>query len=205
MSFTLNTKIINARQGDEEADSEIKSRLKTALYQCLDTHANKQAVVDSGSLRENPIPLHASESQQELSKQEKPSEMPRLPTSALVNRLGRQFLDRNSAWQDKIYFYRIVSGLMRQALRDFVGISSSEGRQPISASDGYYTFKRWDSCIKSLLKKDKSLVLVLEMYYMGGMSYEGIASALSLSIADVDKKLRFARAWVCRELVAERV
>jgi len=202
MSFTLNEKIINARQGDEKAGKEIESRLKTALIQCLDTHTGRQfgIVADSAPVAHDGVKQNrANESQDE-----RKSSLPRLPTSALVNRMGRQFLDRNSTWQDKIYFYRIVSELMRQALRDFFGYSTTTGNKPAASNSEFFNFKQWDNCIKSLSKKDKSLVLVLEMYYMGGMSYEGIATALSLSIADVDKKLRFARAWICRELVGER-
>jgi len=222
MSFTMNSKIVSARKGDESARQEIQSRLKVELLQCLDSQlggktqpqdessqhsapSRKKTVADGVSATgaddcngaHNPN-RSLSDSSSALRKSR------RLPVSALVNRLGRQFLDRKSSWQDKIYFYRLVVELMPQALRDFVGfVPGNKGANPADKDSGFYDFSLWDKSVQTLVKKDSRLALMLELYYMGGMSYEGIASALCMSIADVDRKLRFARAWVCRGVIAE--
>lgn len=198
----MNSKIMSARQGNENARLEMKARLKTALFQCLDTQIGSEN--KSGIEMEADLADQWSKSAETEIKPAAPkfSALGRVPVSALVNRLGRQFLDRNSNFQDKIYFYRIVAELMRQALRDFIGFNPS--KKNAQDSDDYFDFSLWDKSIQSLHKHDAHLALIVELYYMGGMSYEGIASAMSLSISDVDKKLRFARAWVCRDLVANK-
>ena len=205
MSLTMNSKIMSARQGNENAQLEMKARLKTALFQCLDTQIggdDKSGIGSEGDLADQ---WSKSAETENKAAAPKLSNRGRVPVSALVNRLGRQFLDRNSNFQDKIYFYRIVAELMRQALRDFIGFSKSKKKaQDVKDSDDYFDFSQWDQSIQSLHKHDARLALILELYYMGGMSYEGIASAMALSISDVDKKLRFARAWVCRDLVANK-
>jgi len=206
----MNSKIMSARQGNEHARQEMQKKLKVALFQCLDSHLGRSSVplasVDDST--EHAV-LDASHAESDLAHQEPlystEKEAARMPVSALVNRLGRQFLDRNSSWQDKIYFYRVVAELMRHALRDFVGFAPRSDLTSHNAqARQYFDFSTWDECVQSLQKQDSVLALILELYYMGGMSYEGIASALSLSIADVDRKLRFARAWVCRGLMSAK-
>lgn len=201
MSYTMNSKIVSARQGSASAEKEMKARLKTELFQCLDTQLGHQRAMPESDGRNN---------LEEVGNQEFAKGLTRMPVSALVNRLGRQFLDRNSSWADKIYFYRTLAELMRHALRDFIGFSKLDDSSSVFAKkpqyggkddSEYFDFKAWDKSIQSLVKKDRQMALILELYYLGGMSYEGIASALSLTIADVDRKLRFARAWVCRDLL----
>jgi len=184
MSYTFNSKIISAREGNSNAREEVTERLKSALYKCLDRQFNK------------------------------PLANGRVPVSALVNLLGRQFLERNAAWQDKIFFYRLVAQQMREVLRDFVGDGGDRQANSQGQGDAFknndtsngelslLNFSVWDQSVQELTKIEEPLALILELYYMGGMSYEGIAGALSLSVAEVDKKLRFARAWVCRDMMA---
>ena len=41
---------------------------------------------------------------------------------------------------------------------------------------------------------------VIELSFYGGMTYNEIAEALDISAATVDRELRFAKAWLFREL-----
>ena len=53
------------------------------------------------------------------------------------------------------------------------------------------------------IELDARLSQSLELYYFGGMTYREIAHALEVSPATVDRDLRFARAWLRRELADE--
>lgn len=210
MSYTMNSKIVSARKGDDNARKEIQARLKVALLECLDSHISGSAdrvsrdyINSQEASKETAVNQSANKDNVYPNRPELRLNASRMPVSALVNRLGRQFLDRNSSWADKIDFYRLVAEMMRHSLRDFIGFNSVNKREPQANENAFFDFSMWDNCVQSLANKDKRLALILELYYMGGMSYEGIASALSLSIADVDKKLRFARAWVCRGILTE--
>lgn len=170
MQFTVNANLRCARNGDEKAYKALKKRLKTALLKQLDSEINAR--------------------QEEL----KP-----YAVSALVNKLSRQLLDRDSNWVDKIDFCSLVAEQMPSTLREFVGFTPNKKSEK---SGDYIDFSIWDKSVQALAKKDKALAKILRLYYLGGMSYEGIASATQLTVAEVDRRLRFARAWVSRDMLA---
>ena len=59
-----------------------------------------------------------------------------------------------------------------------------------------------DDALDRLAARDGRAAKVVELHYFGGLTYEETAEALDVSAATVDRDLRFARAWLHRELGA---
>ena len=57
-----------------------------------------------------------------------------------------------------------------------------------------------DEVLNKLEEFDERKAKVIELSFFGGLSYDEIAEVLSISAATVDRELRFAKAWLCREL-----
>ena len=54
--------------------------------------------------------------------------------------------------------------------------------------------------LERLAGQDPRKAEVLTLHFFGGLTYDEIASVLAVSAATVDRELRFAKAWVAREL-----
>ena len=59
-----------------------------------------------------------------------------------------------------------------------------------------------DEALSRLSELDPRKCQVLEMHYFGGLTYDEMAAATGTSAATVDRDLRFAKAWLERELAA---
>jgi len=57
-----------------------------------------------------------------------------------------------------------------------------------------------DEALTRLADHDERAARVVELHYFGGLTYDEIAEALGVSAATVDRDLRFAKAWLYREL-----
>ena len=57
-----------------------------------------------------------------------------------------------------------------------------------------------DEALERLFKEDERSGRAVELHYFGGLSYPEVAAALGVSEATVDRDLRFARAWLYRQL-----
>ena len=57
-----------------------------------------------------------------------------------------------------------------------------------------------EAVLQRLAELDERKARIIEMSFFGGMTRAEIAGALELSDATVDRELRFARAWLRKEL-----
>ena len=55
-----------------------------------------------------------------------------------------------------------------------------------------------------LAEHDPRKASILELHVFGGLTYEETARVLDLSPATVNRELRFAKAWVLKEVLAQR-
>lgn len=132
------------------------------------------------------------------------------PTELVHEAYGR-LVDLELSWQDRLHFYRMAARTMRRVLVDhararraekrgggvvMVTLDEIAGRADPQASD----VLDLADALERLAKVDERLSRGVELFYFGGLTYDEIAQALGTSCATVDRDLRFARAWLRREL-----
>jgi RNA polymerase sigma factor (TIGR02999 family) len=133
-----------------------------------------------------------------------------LQPTALVNEAYLRLVGSTIAWKDRAHFFAVAATTMRRVLVDHArarGRLKREGR-PVSleesllvAPDRADDLLVVDDALERLSTHDQRAAKVVELHYFGGLTYEETAEALEVSAATVDRDLRFARAWLHRELV----
>jgi RNA polymerase sigma factor (sigma-70 family) len=73
-------------------------------------------------------------------------------------------------------------------------------QRPEQAPDREGELLAIDDALTRLAANDERAAKVVELHYFGGLTYDEIAEALGVSAATVDRDLRFAKAWLYREL-----
>ena len=138
-----------------------------------------------------------------------------LQPTALVNEAFIKLFDRAPPEvADRAHFLALMSRVMRQVLVDHARSATAgkrgggEARLPwdtsieVRTSDGIEQIDLLDlhRSLEALGRENQALAEVVEMHYFGGMTAEEIAVAVGRSVHVVRHELRFARAWLRREL-----
>lgn len=134
-----------------------------------------------------------------------------LQPTELVHDAYVRLVDLELSWQDRLHFYRMAARTMRRVLVDhararraekrgggavMVTLEEARGLEDPPASD----VLDLSDALDRLAEIDDRLSRAVELFYFGGLTYPEIAQALGISRATVDRDLRFARAWLRREL-----
>lgn len=137
-----------------------------------------------------------------------------LQPTELVHDAYLRLVDLELSWQDRLHFYRMAARTMRRVLVDHARARRAEkrgggavlvtldeacgpGDPPRSETSDVLDLA---DALDRLAKLDERLSQGVELFYFGGLTYAEIAQALGISSATVDRDLRFARAWLRREL-----
>ena len=135
-------------------------------------------------------------------------------TTEIVHQAYIQLIDAEVDWQDRAHFYAIASQVMRRVLIDQ---ARARNRQKRGGKEERVTYDEalakvpdldadlldLDRALEKLALEDERKARILECHFFAGMTYDEIAETLSISPATVDRDLRFAKAWVYREITAE--
>ncbi len=134
-----------------------------------------------------------------------------LQPTALVNEAYLRLVGSEVAWQGRAHFFAVAATTMRRVLVDNARARGRLKRaaRPVSLEDSLLVAPDRaddllvvDDALERLAARDDRAAKVVELHYFGGLTYEETAEALAISPATVDRDLRFARAWLHRELVA---
>jgi RNA polymerase sigma factor (TIGR02999 family) len=140
-----------------------------------------------------------------------------LQTTALVNeaylRLARP---GGGTYQDRVHFLAVASRAMRQILVDRARSRAAEKRgagvAPLSlepfdpaAPERAQELLALDAALSELENADPRLGRVVEMRFFGGMTFEEVGSALSLSDRTIKSDWRKARAFLESRLAAQGI
>jgi len=133
-----------------------------------------------------------------------------LQATALVNEAFLKLVDTSVPWQSRAHFIAIAARAMRQILIDH---AKTKKRQKRGGDEVLVTLHEanvadnqqpdlldTEDALNKLAKVDARKAEIIELSFFGGMTYDEIAEALAISAATVDRKLRFSRAWLQREL-----
>lgn len=113
-------------------------------------------------------------------------------------------------FESRAHFYGMASRIMRNVLVDMVRSAKAEKRGrglTVYLEDcgeigesGPEMLLELNDALDRLTVEHVRAAHVIEMRYFAGMTVEESAAALSLSTATVQRELRFAQAWLHREL-----
>jgi len=134
-----------------------------------------------------------------------------LPPTALVGELYlRLAAAKLAGWKDREHFYSFCARAMRWILTDHARARATEKRSAVRLLP-VTTEIRWlgerqqdafdlDRALERLEGIDPRKVKVLELRVYLGCTADETADILKLSKATVDRDMRLACAWLCREL-----
>lgn len=136
------------------------------------------------------------------------------PTS-LVHEALLRMLGRDVGYADRAHFFALVALKMRAVLVDHAraNVAAKRGGGAINVTlshvdsggvhnedVGDYDVLALHQALEQLAVHDERAGRAVELAYFGGMSHEEIATVLEVSVPTVDRDLRFARAWLNRQL-----
>ncbi len=138
-----------------------------------------------------------------------------LQATALVHEAYARLVQADVPWEDRSHFFAVAARQMRRILVDH---AKARGRQKRGGGQAALTLEEsiavtpdtssglveLDEALERLNQLDERKAKVVELHYFGGLTYDEIAEALTISPATVDRDLRFAKAWLYRELAQDR-
>lgn len=133
-----------------------------------------------------------------------------LQATALVNEAFIKLVDAKLTWQNRAHFMAIAANTMRHILVDHARAKRREKRGGDAVQVTLHETKigghnepdvlDLEDVLEKLTEFDERKAKVIELSFYGGLTYDEIAEVLEISAATVDRELRFAKAWLYREL-----
>lgn len=138
-----------------------------------------------------------------------------LQPTVLVHEAILRLLQQRIDYADRVHFFALVSLKMRDVLVDFararasikrgggqpeLTLSWAEHAAPAHDAPAEYEVLALHQALLRLGENDQRAADAIVLTYFGGMTRDEVAMALDMSPATLDRDLRFARAWLGREL-----
>jgi RNA polymerase sigma factor (TIGR02999 family) len=145
-----------------------------------------------------------------------------LQSTALVHELYFRLVNtQNIDWHDRVHFFALSAQIMRRILVDAARARSAAKRGggavrvdhssgvdldqiPTAESDPALSVCALDEALEALAQIDPRRAKVIELRFFGGLSVDETAAVLEVSPETVMRDWRLARAWLARELSADR-
>lgn len=139
-----------------------------------------------------------------------------LQTTALLNEAYLRLIDwKNVRWQNRAHFFAVSAQLMRRILVDFArsrGYLKRGAGATVIALDETAAISNektadlvaLDEALTSLADLDPRQAKIVELRFFGGLTNDEVAEVLRVSEGTVRRDWSLARAWLHRELVANR-
>jgi len=136
---------------------------------------------------------------------------PLLQPTELAHELVINLLGTEVAWQDRVHFFKTVAVAMRNILLDLGRRQSASkhgggqirvtlGAAENVASDTTEDAEALYEALTALRESDPRKADVIELSHLVGLDLEEVAKVLDVSLATVNRDLRFARAWLKQRL-----
>jgi RNA polymerase sigma factor (TIGR02999 family) len=134
-----------------------------------------------------------------------------LQATALVHEAYARLVGAEIPWQDRAHFFAIAARQMRRILVDH---AKSRGRHKrggelrqvtlesaaVVQPDPPSSLVELDEALSRLALQDPRRAQTVELHFFGGLTIDEISTALEVSTATVSRDLKFAKAWLYREL-----
>lgn len=134
-----------------------------------------------------------------------------LQATALVNEAFIQLAGAEADYDSRKHFLVVAARMMRRTLVDHARAKQSQKRgggvanltlreEAIGATGDNSDLLELDLALDKLAESDESTASVIELIFFGGLTYEEAADYLGVSRSSVYDDLRFAKAWLKREM-----
>lgn len=134
-----------------------------------------------------------------------------LQATAVVNEAYMRLIGTDIDFQDRAHFFAVAARTMRRILVDHAKGKNrhkrGSGQAALSLEEALVMdpgshggISDLDEALQRLSEQDKRKHDVVELHFFGGLTYDEISAALSISPATVHRELRMAKAWLYREL-----
>lgn len=135
-----------------------------------------------------------------------------MQATALVNEAYLKLIDTTrSRWVDRAHFFAVAARAVRQTLIDHARgkgrVKRWGGQQRVSIQDVLTLGDVRDASLWALHRALEKLGTahpdqerVVELRFFGGLTHEEIAAVSGVSVRTVERRWRFGRAWLHREL-----
>jgi len=126
------------------------------------------------------------------------------PTS-LVHEAYLRLSAQNPGWKNRAHFFAVASQLMRWILVDHARARHAAKRQlktMVTLGDEAGSQPREldlisiDKALNELATADARQARIVELRFFGGLTLEEVASTLDMSLRNVNRQWRLARAWL---------
>ena len=136
-----------------------------------------------------------------------------LQTTALVHEAFLRLAEADLPWQDRDHFFAVAATQMRRILVDHararIRSKRGGGARPLPLDEALAAPARSsedllavDDALDRLSAHDARKGRVVELHFFGGLGYPEIARLLGVSLSTVRLDMRFAKAWLRKELGA---
>lgn len=134
-----------------------------------------------------------------------------LQPTELANELVINLLGADVDWRDRVHFFKTVAVAMRNILHDLGRRQASAKRgggqvritlgaaEDVADERGDDAEALYDA-LTQLRASDPRKADVIELNYLVGLELEEVAKVLDISLATVNRDLRFARTWLKQRL-----
>jgi RNA polymerase sigma factor (TIGR02999 family) len=137
------------------------------------------------------------------------------PTALVHEAYLRLVNQRLTDCQDRAQFLGVAAFLMRRILvnhaRDRQTAKRGNSARPVTLDDAMVVTEQRsddvlaiDQALARLAELDAEQARLVEMHFFGGMTFDEIAEVLAISVPTVKRRWASARAWLSRELGAQR-
>jgi len=134
-----------------------------------------------------------------------------LQATGLVHEAYVRLVDADVAWQDRVHFFALAARAMRRVLVDRARARDRAKRgggatmvilddHQQGVTNRAFDLLDLDEALQRLEAVDRRKCEVIELHFFGGLTYEEMGAALKISEATVHRELRFAKAWLYKEL-----
>lgn len=139
-----------------------------------------------------------------------------LQATALVHEAYMRMVDqRTTTWQNRAHFFGVAAQLMRRILVDharrhrrdkrggeWAKVEFDEALAPSAARS--LDVIAVDDALHDLEKLNRHHSQIVELRFFGGMTTQEVAEVLDVSPRTVEREWRMARAWLRREIFADK-
>jgi RNA polymerase sigma factor (TIGR02999 family) len=138
-----------------------------------------------------------------------------LQTTALVHEAYIKLLGANADWETRRHFERVAARAMRHVLVDHARAHQTAKRgggkerrvlltdELAQADDGDFDTLALHDALERLQTLDPDAAQVAELRCFGGLQHDEIAKVVDCSERTVERRWRFARSWLRKELAGE--